>query len=83
MNYEAELLTASFEWAENNLKRLLFELEQAQLNFDVIREESIGKQIRMMLKRIEIEDKNVEKFVKKYGGEMNEKEISLFNTGKK
>lgn len=80
MIYEAELISASFEWAENQLRRLLFDLEEAQKNYDVVSEEKLDKKINLMVIRIRNEDKNLKKFLKKYEGLMNEKEKSLFNS---
>jgi hypothetical protein len=83
MHYEAELLVASFEWAENQLRRLIYDLEQAEDNYDFELSDKIEQKINLMLARIANEDKNVEKFVEKYGRLMNEKEKSLFNPRKK
>jgi hypothetical protein len=83
MHYEAEMLVASFEWAENQLRRLIYDLEQAEDNYDFELSDKIEQKINLMLARIANEDKNVEKFVEKYGRLMNEKEKSLFNPRKK
>jgi hypothetical protein len=76
---EAILLLRSMEWTEVRIKRLLWQLEQAEKKFDEELQNSLRVSIQGMLSRIKKEDKNVESFLEKYKDILNEKEKSLFN----
>jgi hypothetical protein len=80
---EALLLLRSMEWTETRMKRLIWDLEQAEKNFNEPLQIRLRTNVKTMLVRIKQEDINVERFLKKYKGMLNEKEKSLFNTREK
>lgn len=87
MIYEAILIIQSVEWTEKEINKRIKSLDKAREEFLIHEEELLEKEIQALIIRLNKELKNMDDFMTKYKGLIqnlkDEKKTLLSNTGKK